>query len=247
MALLKQILDLFPELNSTQWALIGLLLFAGADGARGYIADVEAEEQQEVVAEELVGGANTAIESLSDEISDLKVEAENLRLRIQLLELEKPAESEPKIHTSSRSSVIEIFSPTAADVRREAKKNIRDVVTSNHDAYQKCYMDEILSSGELFSGTLALTFTVTGQGFVSAVVVEENTMDKRSLGTCVSRAVRSLVFSPSLTKEPVTITYPFSFSPSESTVAELSAKRTKAAKEQVKARTDQLKVSVPKF
>ena len=105
----------------------------------------------------------------------------------------------------------------------------------------------MLSTGNLLSGIVTLTFTVEGTGFVSAVGIESNTTESHGLGVCVSQAVRSLVFDPTLTGDSVSVTYPFTFTPSQSAVADVAQKRTSKVKAKAKSKASQLKVTAPKF
>ncbi|RLA61040.1 MAG: hypothetical protein DRQ89_11990 [Epsilonproteobacteria bacterium] len=102
--------------------------------------------------------------------------------------------------------------------KKEARLNaelIRNTVLANLPQIRQCYDRQIKRSGKTFKGMATMKFSIKESGIVNqARVIPQDPTFPRSVGECVSSALKRIKFPPSK-NGTVKVSGPFNFSPAK--------------------------------
>lgn len=99
--------------------------------------------------------------------------------------------------------------PNAEMVERE---NIRAVMLGQSRAFRRCYELRLLHDPKL-QGRLLIDFTIQPDGSAAELHTAVNTLSDPEVASCVEEQIRGLTFPRPADKQPIPISYPFTFSP----------------------------------
>lgn len=223
--------SLLEKVNNP-WIVVGIIVFSVVDLLLGTVAQQQAKEDTQMVAESLAGDTNKALELLAEEVNNLRLENDILALQLENLDLrlenvENKKTPEPGVEMTHGYSIIERFSPTREDLRTLAKQKITQVVKQQRKSVESCHSNAMLSENRLISGDILVLFKVDPSGFLSLAQVESNTTGSSRLGACITDIMKDWTFPDFPTKESVSVTYPFHFVPNKEGVERLAKKKAK--------------------
>jgi TonB family protein len=90
---------------------------------------------------------------------------------------------------------------------------IRDLVRRHKGKIRRCYTKERTRISNLVEGKILVAWTIEHTGKVSAVRVEQDTLNAPRVGQCLVRTILGWRFPPNQNSNIVEVRYPFKFKP----------------------------------
>jgi TonB family protein len=99
-----------------------------------------------------------------------------------------------------------------AQAQEGIKDGIAATVRAERQTLMRCY-DEALKAAPTLEGTLTVAFSVNAAGEVTSAAAQDSSLGDDALEACVIRTLSGWRFPPRPGAEPLSVAYPFRFSP----------------------------------